>query len=327
MAPTSRRELDLLLRQRQQQVFASAAVHCLQTLFDAMSTFQPLRSSSWLAENLGDPDLRIIDATVQITPTFQVTSGYRDWERAHIPHAVHADLLELSDPGAPPFMFRMPTAERFAHYMGRLGIGDGARVILYDARENMWAARLWWMLRAFGFDDAAVLDGGWTTWRLEEKPTCSTPCSYPAASFTVRQRPGLVVDKQEVLAAMHDPDTRIVSALGRRSHRGELNEYGRPGHIPGADNVSAWALIDKTTQRYRPESELRALFAPVLDAKRIITYCGGGIASSSDAFVLHLLGHRNVAVYMGGLLEWCADPALPMETGAGSAGAVATHQV
>ncbi len=283
-----------------------------------MPTIEPLVSTAWLTENLGAPDLRIVDATVQITPTFQVTSGRADWERAHVPGAVFADLLELSDPSAPPFVFRMPTAERFAAYVGRLGIGDGTRVVIYDARENMWAARLWWMLRAFGFDAAAVLDGGWTSWRLEQRATCATPCAYPPATFTARPRAGLIVDKHEVLAAMHDPATRIVSALGRRSHRGEITEYGRPGHIPGAGNVSAWTLIDRTTQRYRPLDQLRALFADSFGAKRIITYCGGGIASSSDAFVLHLLGHPNVGVYMGGLLEWCADPGLPMELGAGA---------
>ncbi|MGE5183359.1 MAG: sulfurtransferase [Acidobacteriota bacterium] len=281
-----------------------------------MRSLPPLVPTSWLADHLHEPDLRIVDATVQITPAFQVTSGRGDWERAHVPGAGFADLLELSDPSAPAFMFRMPTAERFAAYMGRLGIGDGTRVVIYDARENMWAARLWWMLRAFGFDAAGVLDGGWTSWRLEQRATCAQPCGAAPTTFTAHPRPGLIVDQQEMLAALRDPSIRIVSALGRRSHRGEINEYGRPGHIPGASNVSAWALIDRSTQRYRAESELRALFGPLLDAKRIITYCGGGIASSSDAFVLHLLGHRDVAVYMAGLLEWCANPALPMEVGA-----------
>jgi thiosulfate/3-mercaptopyruvate sulfurtransferase len=280
-----------------------------------MSNIEPLISCSWLAENLGQPDLRIIDVTVQITPTFQVTSGRRDWERAHVPGAVFADLLDVSDPARPPFMFTMPSAERFAAYMGQLGVTDNTRVVLYDSRESMWAARMWWMLRAFGFDDAAVLDGGWTSWQLENRRTCSTPCSYPRGTFTAHPRSGLIVEKQEVLDAMHDPSICIVSALGRRSHRGDINEYGRPGHIPGAANVSAWALIDRGTQRYRPDTELRALFGPVLEARRVITYCGGGIASSSDAFVLHLLGHRNVGVYMGGLLEWCADASLPMELG------------
>lgn len=274
---------------------------------------------SWLAEHLGDPDLRILDATVQITPDFQVTSGRVQWQKEHVPGAAFADLLELSSPKAPSFTFTWPDAEWFADGMGRLGVGEGTRVVLYDARENMWAARLFWMLRSFGFEDAAVLDGGWTSWQLEGRPTCAVPCSHAPATFVARPREELVVRKRDVHGALGDPKTCIVSALGRRSHRGEVNEYGRPGHIPGARNVSAWRIIDKQTQRYRSADELRALFADVIGAERIITYCGAGMAGASDAFALTLLGHPRVALYPGGLIEWCADPEMPLEMGDGPA--------
>src|SRR5512139_3614247 len=98
-----------------------------------MPAIEPLVSSEWLSQHLRDPDLRIVDATVQISPTFQIVSGRADWERAHLPGAVFADLMALSDPGAPAFLFRMPTAEHFAAGIGRLGIGDDTRVVLYDA--------------------------------------------------------------------------------------------------------------------------------------------------------------------------------------------------
>lgn len=281
------------------------------------STLEPLVEPGWLEEHLGDPDLRVVDATVQVKlwPFPRITSGRRGFKRSHIPGAAFADLLEISDPNAPSHTFTMPSAERFAEYMGRLGIGDGVRVVLYDGRENMWAARLWWMLRTFGFDDAAVLNGGLTAWRLEDRPITSKPCVYPSATFTPHLRPELIVSKEEVLTAMEDTDTCIVSALGRRQHRGERNEYGRRGHIPGAKNVTAWQILDRKTARYRPMEELRELFLPMLEAQRVITYCGGGVAASSDALILHLLGHRNVAVYDGGLIEWCADRDLPLELG------------
>lgn len=116
------------------------------------------------------------------------------------------------------------------------------------------------------------------------------------------------------LAVIGDAKTCIVCALGRRQYRGERREYGRRrGHIPGAYNVSAWRIIDRRAQRYRPPDELRELFGDVLDAERIITYCGGGIAAASDAFALRLVGHPNVAVYDGGLIEWSADRRLPLE--------------
>jgi thiosulfate/3-mercaptopyruvate sulfurtransferase len=277
----------------------------------------PLIEADWLAAHLDDPDLRIVDATVQIKmrPFPLITSGKRGWKRAHIPGAAFVDLRKLSDPSKRGYTFTMPSAEWFAAGMGRLGIGAGVRVVLYDARQNMWAARLWWMLRAFGFEDAAVLNGGWTAWRQGNYRTCSKPCSYPPGTFEPRPHPDLVVGRDEVLAAIDDSETTVVSALGRRQHRGERNEYRRRGHIPGAKNVTAWEILNRETQRYRSPYELRERFGPIVDAERVITYCGSGIAASSVALALHLLGHRNVAVYDGGLVEWCADRSLPLEQG------------
>src|SRR5688500_13278925 len=115
-----------------------------------------LVSTGWLADRLDDPDLRIFDCTVILEPAegggFRAVSGRERWEAAHVPGSGFADLVaDLSDPQS-QLRFTLPTAERFAAAMGRLGVGEGARVVLYDSRMNMWAARLWWMLRAFGFD-------------------------------------------------------------------------------------------------------------------------------------------------------------------------------
>ncbi len=277
----------------------------------------PLVETDWLEDHLDDPQIRIVDATVQIKmwPFPRIRSGRRGWKRAHVPGAAFTDLRKLSEPGAPVYAFVMPSAERFAAEMGRLGIGPGVRVVAYDARESMWAARLWWMLRAFGFDDVSVLNGGWGAWSREKRPTCSEPCSYPPATFEPRPRADLIVDKEDVLAAIDDQSTCIVSALGRRQHRGERNEYRRRGHIPSARNVTAWEILDRRTQRYRSREELEQRFGSVLEAERVITYCGAGIAASSAALALHALGHRNVAVYDGGLVEWCADRNLPLSLG------------
>ncbi len=281
-----------------------------------MSVDGTLVEPDWLANQLGDDRLRVLDVTVQVTPEFITRSGRSDWEESHIPASNFGDLLDgLSDTQAPAVLMMLPGAEQFAKAMGALGIGADSHVVLYDARENMWAARVWWMLRAFGFDDAAVLNGGWQAWTTENHPVCSEPCGYAPAEFRTSPRPGLFVGTQEVLAAIDDPNAAIVSALGRRQHRGDINEYGRPGHIPGAKNISAWAILDRDSGKYRPLDELRELCKPVLRAERIITYCGGGIASASLAFTLHRLGHHNVAVYDGSLLEWCADPSLPLELG------------
>jgi thiosulfate/3-mercaptopyruvate sulfurtransferase len=277
---------------------------------------QPLVSTAWVAEHLGDRELRILDATVDVDVTSGlVESGRARWESGHIPGAAFADLLvDLSDPEA-ALPFTAPSAEQFASVMGRLGVGDGTRVVVYDARESMWAARLWWMLRAFGFDEAAVLDGGWTAWLQEGRPVSTERPDIAPTTFTPRPRSGLFVGKDRVLAALDEHGTRIVDALTRREYTGELAFYGRAGHIPGAVNVPARRIVDRDTQRFLPVPKLREMFAPVLSADRAITYCGGGTAASSDAFVLHLLGFEDVAVYDGSMMEWSADPDLPLVTG------------
>lgn len=291
------------------------------------ATMDALVSTEWLAGQLDDPagrgDLRVLDCTVVLEPAegggFRAVSGRERWAEGHIPGSGFADLIvDLSDPES-PLRFTRATPERFATAMGRLGVGVGTRVVLYDRRLNTWAARLWWMLRAFGFDDAAVLDGGWRAWTTEGRPTAAGP--EPARSPTVfhaRPRPGLFVDRAEVLDALADGATCLLNALSEAQHRGEESAYGRAGHLPGSRNVPAADLVDPDTHRYLPEAALRSRFAPVLDdpaVGRIVTYCGGGIAASSDAFTLWRLGRGDVAVYDASLQEWAADPTLPLVVG------------
>ena len=274
-----------------------------------------------LEERLGEPALRIFDCTVvlEVGPEgLTIRSGRDDWERAHIPGSDFLDLLvELSDQGS-PYRFALPPAEQFARVMSAHGVGDGTRVVLYDSRNSSWAARVWWMLRAYGFDDAAVLNGGWTSWVREGRPTSAEPPSYPPATFVARPRAGVFVGKEDVLAGIEEPATCIVNGLSPEFHRGELAVAGgRPGRVPGSSNVPADDLVDPETQRYLPADELRAKLeqAGALDAGRVITYCGGGIAASGVAFALALLGRKDVSVYDNSLEEWATVPSLPIEVG------------
>lgn len=279
-----------------------------------------LVSTDWLADHLDDADLRVLECTVILRlarsgPGYEVVSGLDDWAAGHIPNSAYADLGgALSDPSS-RLRFTMPTAERFGAAMEAMGVGDATRVVLYDRRMTMWAARVWWMLRAFGFDDAAVLDGGWQSWVAEGRPVSTAPApTRPEVRFTARPRPELVATKAEVLAAIGDEGTCIVNSLSPAQHRGEDLTYGRAGHIPGAVNVFAVDLLDHATHRYLPLDQLRPRFADALARPRAITYCGGGIAATSDAFTLWRLGHPDVAVYDGSLSEWVLDPAAPLVT-------------
>ncbi len=275
-----------------------------------------------LEEQLDDPALRVFDCTVilEVGPEgLSIGSGRDDWAAAHIPGAGFLDLLsELSDP-ASRFRFMLPPAEQFAEVMSGHGVEDGTRVVLYDSRNSAWAARVWWMLRAYGFDDAAVLNGGWTTWALEGRPVSSEPPRYARGRFRARPRPGVFVGRDEVSASLGETGTCLLNGLSEEQHRGTGPTVpgGRPGHIPGSRSMPADSLVDGRTQAYLPEEELRSRLAGVgaTRAERFITYCGGGIAASGVAFALRLLGYENVAVYDASLEEWATDPSLPIEVG------------
>ena len=278
-------------------------------------TIETLVTAEWLSQHLDDPDLVVIDCTVRVdmdeSGGFQISSGRADYERGHIPTAGFADLMgDLSD-GDSPLGFAVPTPEQFSVAMGALGVADDSRVVLYDQGGSAWAARVWWMLRWIGFDRAGLLDGGQEAWVAEGRPLSTDPVDRPPKLLTLAPRPELIADRDEVLAAIDNDAVWLVDAMPEAHYRGEMVLYGRPGHIPGASNIPASALLDESG-RYRPLDELAELYDRDRDA-RVITYCGGGISASSSAFILTRLGFTDVAVYSASLQEWAADPSNPME--------------
>jgi thiosulfate/3-mercaptopyruvate sulfurtransferase len=219
---------------------------------------------------------------------------------------------DLSDSEA-PFEFTAPSPEAFAAAMGALGVGDNTRVVVYDTYNSAWAARVWWMLRWIGFDQAAILDGGLNAWTSKELPLSSEAASRPARSLSVSLRPELMTDQDEVRAAIDKDAISVIDALPAESYLGDWPMYGRPGHIAGATNVPG-VLFHDEEGLYRSHDELDMLFDGDRNG-RAITYCGGGIAAAQNAFVMTRLGFKDVAVYDNSLQEWAADPANPMETG------------
>ncbi len=286
---------------------------------------QFLATTEWLADHMGDPELRILECTVFLRPRddgkpgYAVVPGREAWAAGHIPRSVFADLHnDLSDRDS-ALRFMMPAAEQFAAAMSRYGVGDQSQVVLYDRAGNMWAARIWWMLRAFGFDNARVLDGGWAKWQAEGRAVESGPANPAPATFTAHSRSDLIATKEDVLASIESGQGCIVNALNGAQHRGEAAPYGRPGHITGSVNVPAMGrdgIVDPATQIYGSIEDIRRRFeeAGAKQDERMITYCGGGIAASSAAFAALMAGFEDVAVYDASLSEWAADPSLPMET-------------
>ncbi len=284
-----------------------------------------LVETDWLAAHLGDPNLVVLDGTVHLIPdpkiTYTVKSGREDFEKGHIPGAQFVDLqADLSDnTGKTKLRFMRPSAAEFAASMGRFGVGENSKVVLYSTANPQWASRVWWLLRTFGFDNAAVLNGGFQKWAREGRAVEAGPGrTRPAAKFVVREdRGGLMVGKEDVLAAIGDAGACTINALQAAQHAGSGgNTYGRPGRIAGSVNVPTVGLIDPASGTFLPAAALRAKFDTVgAFDKRVITYCGGGIAASATALALVMLGHPDVRLYDASMSEWAVDDPLPMERG------------
>jgi thiosulfate/3-mercaptopyruvate sulfurtransferase len=281
-----------------------------------------LVETEWLAQRLEDPKLRVLDCTTHLPPLpdfslYDVVPGRADFEKAHVPGAQFVDIEHDVSTPHPRLHFMLPSPEAFANAMSRLGVGDDTLVVAYSTGNHWWATRMWWMLRVFGHDRAAVLNGGFQKWAREGRPTASGPVAPGApARFTPKYRPELVAHKQDLLAAIDEDDVCAVNALRPEQHAGTGGvHYGRRGHITGSVNIAAVQHLNPD-QTFKSAPELRALFAPALAKPEVITYCGGGIAATSVALVLAMLGYDRVKVYDNSLTEWAADPSLPMETGA-----------
>lgn len=284
---------------------------------------QMLVSPQWLQDHLADPDLRIIDCSAQLivqpVGASRVESGLPAWQQAHIPGAGYVNMAtDLSDPlGRHPYTY--PPDAQIESLLGALGIANHHRIVLYGHGYLGSVTRVWYVLHAAGHQRLALLDGGFERWQQEGRPVTADTPAWPAATYRVQRRPGLVSDAPAVLAALDDGQTCVVNALSREQHQGSGGtHYGRPGRIPHSVSVPARDMIDPATNRLQPDDQLRRLLdeAGVWQRPRAISYCGGGIAASVTAFVLEMLGHPAWSLYDNSLLEWAGRPDLPMQTGA-----------
>ena len=272
-----------------------------------------LVSTQWLAEHRAEPDLVVVDSSWHMPATGR--DGAAEFREAHIPGARFLDIDELSDKSNPaPHM--LPSAEQFSRALQQLGIGRDDRIVVYDNSPLRTAARGWFMLRHFGAERVAILDGGFQKWLSEGRPTESGEHQARAARFDAVERRNEVVTKEQLLKGADAPS---LDARGKGRFEGSEPDP-RPGvaagHIPGARNLP-FAALYKEDGRFRSSEEIRRLFdeARIDPEQPFIASCGSGVTAISLIFAAHLLGNNAVKLYDGSWSEWGSDPATPKEKG------------
>ena len=271
-------------------------------------------STEWLAKRLGEPDLRVLDGTWHMPQLKR--DAHAEFVAAHIPGAVFFDIDRIADHRTSlPHM--LPSAEEFADAVGALGVGGDDRVVVYDARGVVSAARVWWTFRAFGHDRVAVLDGGLRAWKTEGREVASGDPSPTRRHFRAAVRAELVRDFDAMRRNVRTHAEQVVDARSRGRFEGTEPEPRaglRGGHIPGSLNLPYETL-------YRPDGTLippDALHAAFVEAgvdlgRPVTTTCGSGITASVLALALHVVGRSDAAVYDGSWTEWAGRPDTQVE--------------
>jgi thiosulfate/3-mercaptopyruvate sulfurtransferase len=203
--------------------------------------------------------------------------------------------------------------------MSRAGIGANTRVVAYDDRGGVSAGRLWWLLRYFGHENVALLDGGIAQWMAEGRALTTEIPQVARAEFTAQPHPAWVVNKQDILKLQNNSRTLIFDVRAPERYQGKLEPIDpRAGHVPGAVNAPvAGNLRAVNDTRFLSPHELRTRFAAfgADDAERIAAYCGSGINACQAIFALQHAGYENVLLYAGSWSDWSHDPNLPAAVG------------
>ncbi|MBJ7410156.1 MAG: 3-mercaptopyruvate sulfurtransferase [Phenylobacterium sp.] len=280
-----------------------------------MAGIDPLVSTDWVAERLGDPGLRVVDATLPLVG--QPGHGRDSYLAGHIPGAVFFDINAIADLTTDlPHM--LPTPEAFAEAAGALGLARDSTIVVYDAHGIYSAPRVWWTLRAMGYADVFVLDGGLRKWRAEGRPVETDVPSPSPVSVTPGSDASLVRDLNAVARVLADSSAQVVDARSAGRFRGEAPEPRaslRSGHMPGALNLPFDQVVNPDGT-LKSAADLRAVFAHVDLARPIVTTCGSGVTASVLALALARLGRLDVAVYDGSWTEWGGRSDTAVVTGA-----------
>ena len=272
-----------------------------------------------LAERVSEESLRVFDATVSLVPAekgYRAESGLAVYEEGHIPGAAFFDQIRAVSDTSTGLGFSLPGVDALQAGLRAAGISNDQQVVFYSTSHMMWATRAWWLLHYAGHEQVAVLDGGLAAWQTAGGELQPGVNQFSEGTFTINAREERFVGQSEVFSAITDSSVCTVNALPAGVYTGTAEmSYGRKGHITGSVNVPYdEMLIDG---RFRSAEEIKSALSArgLLDAGRVIAYCGGGISATIDAFACLLVGKNEIAVYDGSMSEWVRDESLPMTLG------------
>jgi thiosulfate/3-mercaptopyruvate sulfurtransferase len=256
-----------------------------------------------LLTKVNNPNIRIFDATIMFNmgmspeEAAKMPTAQEMYLQGHISGAAFFKHLDFSDTES-SYEYMLAPDKKLAHQIGKIGIDNDSEVIVYATNLLATATRAWWLLRYAGVENVRVLNGGLNAWKEADGTVEQEARSYPTARFEPKFHKGMLADKEEVQAATERDDVTIQNSL--------MHDWHDDEHIPGS---TCLPLTDLTIgwDAFLPADQLAERLSGNDRQKRIITYCGGGVAATLNAMAYVMNGFENVAIYDGSLYEWIGE--------------------